>query len=242
MKAELLNSVAVAPDIRQFQFAVPELAALKFLPGQFVSLSGTFGEKKVTRAYSIASLPDGSNTFSICLNRVDDGIFSPHLYALQPGETVDMKGPLGVFVWKPERADSVMVATGTGIVPYRPMLIEALRQGATEKFTLIYGTRHPENLLYVDEFNALAAQHPNFTFIPQRSARWETSLFVRSTAGISPWSRRIASICCYAFCVASGRPAKRDCKIESCSASQRPSPCCISQHSRMETRRCINCA
>ena len=77
-----------------------------------------------------------------------------------------MKGPLGVFVWKPERADSVMVATGTGIVPYRPMLIEALRQGATHKFTLIYGTRHPENLLYLDEFNALAAQHPNFTFIP----------------------------------------------------------------------------
>lgn len=166
MKAELLNSVAVAPAIRQFQFAVPEVASLKFLPGQFVSLSETFGEKKVTRAYSIASLPDGSNTFSICLNRVDDGIFSPHLYALKPGETVDMKGPLGVFVWKPERADSVMVATGTGIVPYRPMLIEALRQGATEKFTLIYGTRHPENLLYVDEFSALAEQYPNFTFIP----------------------------------------------------------------------------
>jgi len=166
MKAEFINSVALAPEIRQFQFAVPELAAIKFVPGQFVSLSETFGEKKVTRAYSIASLPDGGNTFSICLNRVTDGIFSPHLYALKPGETVDMKGPLGVFVWKPERADSVMVATGTGIVPYRPMLIEALRQGATEKFTLIYGTRHPENLLYVDEFSALAEQHPNFTFIP----------------------------------------------------------------------------
>lgn len=166
MKAELINSVALAPDIRQFHFSVPELDALKFLPGQFVSLSETFGEKKVTRAYSIASLPDGSKTFSICLNRVSDGIFSPHLFALKPGETVDMKGPLGVFVWKPERADSVMVATGTGIVPYRPMLLEALRQGATEKFTLIYGTRHPGNLLYVDEFRALAEQHPNFTFIP----------------------------------------------------------------------------
>ncbi len=166
MKAELITSVALAPDIRQFQFAVPEVAELKFHPGQFVSLSELFGEKKVTRAYSIASLPDGSKTFSICLNRVSDGIFSPHLFALKPGETVDMKGPLGVFVWKPERADSVMVATGTGIVPYRPMLIEALRQGATEKFTLIYGTRHPENLLYVDEFRALADQHLNFKFIP----------------------------------------------------------------------------
>ena len=165
MKAELVSSRQMAPEIRQFEFAVPEMAELKFLPGQFVSLSETLHDKKVTRAYSIATLPEG-NRFSICLNRVDGGLFSPHLFALQPGETVDMKGPLGVFVWKQPKADSVMVATGTGVVPYRPMLLEALHGGATEQFTLIYGTRHEENLLYVDEFRALEAQYPNFRFIP----------------------------------------------------------------------------
>jgi ferredoxin-NADP reductase len=174
MKAELIGSRQMAPEIRQFEFAVPEMAELKFLPGQFVSLSETLNDKKVTRAYSIATLPTG-NRFSICLNRVQDGLFSPHLFALEPGGTVEMKGPLGVFVWKQPKADSVMVATGTGIVPYRPMLLEALHGGTTEQFTLIYGTRHEENLLYVDEFRALEAQYPNFRFIPtvtRPSEKW----------------------------------------------------------------------
>ena len=166
MKAQLITTVGLAPGIRQFDFAVPELAELKFLPGQFVSLSETVGEKKVTRAYSIANPPGGDNRFSICLNHVDDGTFSPHLFSLAPGDTVDMKGPLGVFVWKPERADSVLVATGTGVVPYRPMLIEALENGAIENFTLIYGTRYEENLIFLNEFRALAERYPNFTFIP----------------------------------------------------------------------------
>ncbi len=165
MKAELVSSRLLAPEIRQFLFSVPEVAELKFLPGQFVSLSETLNEKKVTRAYSIATLPEG-NRFSICLNRVGGGLFSPYLFALQPGETVDMKGPLGVFVWRQPKADSVMVATGTGVVPYRPMLLEALHGGATEQFKLIYGTRHEENLLYVDEFRALEQQYSNFRFIP----------------------------------------------------------------------------
>jgi CDP-4-dehydro-6-deoxyglucose reductase len=55
------------------------------------------------------------------------------------------------------------------------MLLEALQGGATEQFTLIYGTRHEENLIYVDEFRALEQQYPNFRFIPtvtRPSAQW----------------------------------------------------------------------
>ena len=87
--AELISSRQMAPEIRQFEFAVPEVDTLRFLPGQFVSLSETLQDKKVTRAYSIASLPAG-NRFSICLNRVEGGLFSPHLFALEPGGAVDM--------------------------------------------------------------------------------------------------------------------------------------------------------
>jgi ferredoxin-NADP reductase len=178
MRAELISSRQMAPEIRQFEFAVPEVDTLRFLPGQFVSLSETLQDKKVTRAYSIASLPAG-NRFSICLNRVEGGLFSPHLFALEPGGAVDMKGPLGVFVWKQPKADSVLVATGTGVVPYRPMLLEALQGGATEQFTLIYGTRHEENLIYVDEFRALEQQYPNFRFIPtvtRPTAQWSGTM------------------------------------------------------------------
>ena len=109
MRAELIGWRQMAPEIRQFDFAVPEVEELRFLPGQFVSLTETLQDKKVTRAYSIASRP-GGNRFSICLNRVEGGLFSPHLFALETGGSVEMKGPLGVFVCYDGRARHVLEA------------------------------------------------------------------------------------------------------------------------------------
>ena len=69
----------------------------------------------------------------------------------------------------------MLVATGTGVVPYRPMLLEALQSGVTAQFTLIYGTRHEENLIYGEEFRALEQQYANFRFLPtvtRPTERW----------------------------------------------------------------------
>ena len=79
-------------------FEAPEMTALEFVPGQFVSFSGMVGGKSITRAYSIASAPSHSNRFELCLNRVAEGVFSPHLFDMFPGDIVEMKQPLGTFV------------------------------------------------------------------------------------------------------------------------------------------------
>ena len=92
MKARLIESHEIAHEVRHFTFDVPEVETLPYLPGQFMSLTREAGGKKITRAYSTASLADG-NRFELCLNRVQDGLFSPFLFDLQPGDTVDMKGP-----------------------------------------------------------------------------------------------------------------------------------------------------
>ncbi len=165
MKARLLQSVEIAPDVRHFTFEVPDIEELAYQAGQFVSLSETLNGKTITRAYSTASRP-GGNRFELCLNRVSDGIFSPHLFGMQPGDTVDMKGPLGTFTWREPVRDSILVATGTGIAPFRGMLQERLPFDAETQFTLIFGARHEEGLLYRHEFEEHAAQYPNFRFIP----------------------------------------------------------------------------
>lgn len=167
MNAQLLSFVDHAPGLRQFRFSLPELTRFTFNPGQFISLSHTLGEKKITRAYSIASLPADDNCFEICLNRVGDGVFSPHLFAMEPGDQIEAKGPLGVFVWREPVPDAVLVATGTGVVPFRPMLYDSLRlRGSRQQMTLIYGTRFEQNLLYLNEFRKLEEEFPNFRFIP----------------------------------------------------------------------------
>ena len=72
MKARLIESREIAPDTRHFEFEAPDWKAA-FVPGQFLSVTATIGEDEITRAYSIASPPDGKR-FAFCANLVREGI------------------------------------------------------------------------------------------------------------------------------------------------------------------------
>jgi NAD(P)H-flavin reductase len=121
--------------------------------------------KKVTRAYSIASAPDG-NRFELCLNRVQEGRFSPYLFEMHPGDLVEMRGPLGYFVPKNPFRDAVFVATGTGIAPFRSFLRTPAIVNSGAKITLLFGVRCEENLLYRREFEEICETNPSFRFMP----------------------------------------------------------------------------
>jgi len=165
LTARLVEFREIAPEIRHFLFEVPEVERLDFQPGQFVSFSHPINSKTITRAYSIAGTP-AANRFELCLNRVQDGLFSPHLFEMKPGESVAMKGPLGAFVWRKPVGPSILVATGTGIAPFRGMLQEELAAINVAPITLIFGARYPHGLLYRGEFEVMAATHPRFRFWP----------------------------------------------------------------------------
>ena len=163
--AQLKEVRTLTPEIKHFIFEALGDGPLTFTAGQFVSFTEEIRGKQVTRAYSIASRPDG-NRFELCLNVVADGYFSPYLFSLEPGAEVPMKGPLGTFVLRPPVRDTVMVATGTGISPFRGMLAEALVSGVAGQFTLIFGARHEPGLVFADEFRAWAERFANFRFVP----------------------------------------------------------------------------
>lgn len=165
LKARLLSYRDLAPGTRHFEFDIPGVERFGFVPGQFMSMTAEIGEDPITRAYSIASAPAG-NRFDLCLNEVDEGRFSPYLFSLKPGQEVDCKGPYGAFILRRPLSDSILVATGTGVAPFRSMLLDRLEQEGEKKFTLIFGVRHEIGLLYREEFEALARAHANFEFRP----------------------------------------------------------------------------
>jgi len=168
VKAILVNVREIAPDVRHFVFETPEVSDLSFTPGQFVSLSRDIGGKEITRPYSIASKPHG-NHFDLCLNLVKEGLLSPWLFTLEPGAEIETTAPLGYFVVRNPQRDAVFVATGTGIAPIRSMLEDWIERGDPRQLTLIFGVRYEHSLLYRDEFEKLAAEHPNFRFWPTLS-------------------------------------------------------------------------
>jgi CDP-4-dehydro-6-deoxyglucose reductase len=158
----------LAEGVRHFVFEVPELEHLDFLPGQFVSFTQDVGGNLITRAYSLASAPSLSNRFELCLNRVDDGNLSPHLFSMQPGDTLEMSAPLGTFLLRQPPRDSILIATGTGITPFRSYLQAYLPQGSPH-FRLLFGVRYESHLLYREEFEAMTKQYPQFDFWPTLS-------------------------------------------------------------------------
>lgn len=164
MKAYLVDSREIAPNTRHLIFESAEWKAA-FVPGQFVSLTHQIGENSITRAYSIASAPDG-NRFALCANLVQEGHFSPFLFSLERGGEIEFKGPYGAFTPRRPFSDSIFVATGTGIAPFRSMLHSELLETTTSKITLIFGVRYVHGLLYHEELKRLTERHKNFTFRP----------------------------------------------------------------------------
>lgn len=137
-----------------------------------------------TRLYSIASTRYGDyfdgKTASLCVRRAvywdpekqaedpeKKGICSNFLCDAEPGTEITMTGPTGkVLLLPPEpNAVHIMVATGTGIAPYRSYLRRMFMEDIPGyKFTglawLFMGVANSDAKLYDDEFQAILKKHP----------------------------------------------------------------------------------
>ena len=133
----------------------------------------------VTRAYSIANRPEdaGSIVFNIRLAvppagreaDVAPGVVSSWLFALKPGDTVEVGGPFGEFHVQPTEREMVFIGGGVGMAPLRSMVHEQIGIGTKRRMSYFYGARTIADLFYVEEFEAIAKAHPNFSWTPALS-------------------------------------------------------------------------
>lgn len=169
MAAHLVRGVNLSDRTKHLEFEISGLHRFDFTPGQFLSIREPRPDGKlVTRAYSIASPPRGNSTFDLCLNRVDEGFMSNYLCDVEEGHEVHLHGPHGHFVMRPERMDSVFIATGTGIAPFRGMVQWLFADESRHKgleYWLVYGTRYVQDVYYRKEFEEIARKHSNFHYV-----------------------------------------------------------------------------
>ena len=174
-RARLEQVVPLTESTKHFTFALTGPKQFGFVAGQFISLHLERNGADDVRAYSLASAPADDSRFDLCLNRVPGGYFSNYLCDLTPSAEIVFEGPYGFFTPRQPLRDSVLVATGTGIAPIRGMLQDIFRRGTDRQLWLVFGVRYPETILYRQEWQELAARHPNFHFWPTLSrgpAEW----------------------------------------------------------------------
>jgi ferredoxin-NADP reductase len=171
--ARLVRSVALSELTKHLEFEMNGIARFGFVPGQWLSFKHTKPDGEgLTRAYSIASPPQDTNRFALCLNRVQDGYMSNLLCDLEVGEEIPCQGPFGDFILRPPLQDTILIATGTGIAPFRSMLHWLLADQSRHQgreFWLLFGNRTEKDIYYHDEFLRLAHEHANFHYLPTLS-------------------------------------------------------------------------
>lgn len=150
--------------VRSF-FLAPETMP-EFKAGQFVAIA--LEEGGTERSYSIASRP-GNAELELCISLKPDGFMSPALFSMQAGDTLLLSEPRGTFTLPEGKADVCLICTGTGIAPFRSMLLHAFQAGDTRNFYLISGNRHEPEALYHKEMKSLATAYPNFRYLPALS-------------------------------------------------------------------------
>jgi ferredoxin-NADP reductase len=175
--ARVLRSVSLSEFTMHIELEVSGVARFGFVPGQWLSVkANTPNGEEITRAYSIASPPSENGHFAFCLNRVQDGFMSNYLCNLNEGAKISFQGPFGDFILRPPLRDTVFIATGTGIAPFRSMLHWLLAESdrhQERRFSLLFGARCEEDIYYREEFERLAVEHPNFRFLPTLSRAFD---------------------------------------------------------------------
>lgn len=139
------------------------------------------GKPHKLRLYSIAAPTHGETgdgtIITTTVKRVVDehwdthkllkGVCSNYLCDLNVGDEVTLTGPVGkrfLLPQNPADHDYIFIATGTGIAPFRSMILDLINQGMPSRVALLMGTPYESDLLYHQDFTDIADQHPNFTY------------------------------------------------------------------------------
>lgn len=126
----------------------------------------------VTRAYSMANYPEEEGIIMLNVRiasppprtpDVPPGLMSSWIFNLKPGDKATISGPFGDFFAKPSENEMIFIGGGAGMAPMRSHIFDQFRRLSTDrKVTFWYGARSYREAFYVDHFDKIAQENPNF--------------------------------------------------------------------------------
>ena len=150
-------------------------------------------EEEVFRAYSMANHPAEGNIVMLNVRiatppwdraagkflDVQPGKASSYIFALKPGDKVQVSGPYGEFFVKPTKREMMFIGGGAGMAPMRSHLFHQFHTEKTDrKTTFWYGARSKREMFYHDDFLAIEKEFDNFDYHvalsePKKEDNWD---------------------------------------------------------------------
>jgi len=163
VQAKIVKKEQLTKTVILFSFTLESPQSIQFTAGQY----GAFIiDEKTRRQYSFCSAPKDPKTFEVVIDTAPMGPGSKFFLSKNVGDTMSCMAPLGIFVLdKTKLRKKIMVATGTGVAPFRSMILDYLENGGSDDVTLYWGMRHEDDLYWVGDFQELSIKYPNFRFV-----------------------------------------------------------------------------
>lgn len=145
-------------------------------------------EDETIRAYSMANYPEEEGIIMLNVRvaspppnnlSLPAGKMSSYIWSLKEGDKATISGPFGEFYAKDSAAEMVFVGGGAGMAPMRSHIFDQLRRiHTTRPITFWYGARSLREMFYVEDFDMLQKENPNFKWHvalsdPQPEDNWE---------------------------------------------------------------------
>jgi NAD(P)H-flavin reductase len=165
--AKLEDKIVFNDKFTQYNFELIEPYTMEFYAGQYVSIK--VNEQGLRRSYSISSSPAITHGFELMVDNTPNGVGTNFLRNLQFGDQIELLVPLGQFILADNSKEEavVMVATGSGITPFRSMVLDLLQVKQDQRpIHLHWGIRDADHLIWLDEFAQLEDAFSNFRFHP----------------------------------------------------------------------------
>lgn len=158
----LEEAYMLSPSVKHFRFYSKQEPAFSYTAGQFIRIVFEHGGKTLRRSYSIANPPGNDNRIEFAASYVKDGPGTEFLFNLKVGDEVQVNGPFGRLILKEQPIKRyVLVATSTGVTPYRAMLpdlAKRIAEDANFNCVILQGVQKSQDILYNQEFVDFAAK------------------------------------------------------------------------------------
>ncbi len=152
------------PECVSIAFEIPEEQKdiFKFTHGQYITIRKEFNGEEIRRSYSLCTSPH-DNDFRVAVKQMYDGIFSTFANKqLKVGDVLEVIPPLGKFTTPIDASSSknyLGFAAGSGITPIISILKTVLFEEPNSSFTLFYGNKNVESVVFREELEALKNQY-----------------------------------------------------------------------------------
>jgi len=150
---------------------------LTFHAGQHIILNIPADGELIERPFSIASSPEDNRHIDIVVRLVNGGVASTFLKECHVGAKLQFTGPKGTFDVQPGIKPVTLIASGSGIAPFRSMISGLLKGGKTRRVTLFFVVSAQKELFFEKELKVLSQTHTNFTYVPVVSNPHHLSYF-----------------------------------------------------------------